>query len=86
MFFRSQSRDNGGGGEEDGYSKELDFEVLEDEDDLKENILDFGTLGENFTNHALQVFEASGLSGWQIREHLDSKVLLSLAPTRQFGL
>ena len=53
MFFRSQSRDNGEGGEEDGYSKELDFEVLEDEDDLKENILDFGTLGENFTNHAL---------------------------------
>jgi len=42
---RSQSRDNGEGGEEDGYSKELDFEVLEDEDDLKENILDFGTLG-----------------------------------------
>ena len=86
MFFRSQSRDNGEGSEEDGYSKELDFEVLEDEDDLKENILDFGTLGENFTNHALQVFESSGISGWQIREHLDSKVLLSLAPTRQFGL
>ena len=86
MFIRSQSRDNGEGSEEDGYSKELDFEGLEDEDDLKENILDFGTLGENFTNHALQVFEASGISGWQIREHLDSKEPLSLAPTRQFGL